>query len=289
MAKDVAVGKLAKISQAQQNMLLAVLLASLFLGVAISLVSYFIKQISFNTEIIMEEEKQIVKYSEVIKNIGVCKPPKGSVYSNKELEECNPDTIELSEIQGSLRDNILTNLASNQALNSVPKEDNSECVNSTTGKNFTYDELMENYNNASSTDDRKAASQRIRSCSALRIIPDALPAFKNQEALLASLNKLFNISNWEPESISPSEEAPTIDEETGTNAISVMWNIEADSQKTMTVLTNIERSIREYNIGTVNIEWSGSNSLNLNAQATAYYMDESGISESTKTFRLEEE
>ena len=59
MAKEIAIGKRAKISEAQQYTLLAVLIASLFLGVAICLISYFIKQISFNTGIIMEQEKQI--------------------------------------------------------------------------------------------------------------------------------------------------------------------------------------------------------------------------------------
>ena len=99
--KEIAVGKRAKISEAQQSTLLAVLIASLFLGVAICLVSYFIKQISFNTEIIMEQEQQIVKYSNVIKNIGVCKKPNGNTYSSKELEECTPDAIEISQIPDS--------------------------------------------------------------------------------------------------------------------------------------------------------------------------------------------
>ena len=182
MAKEIAVGKRAKISEAQQHTLLAVLIASLFLGVAISLISYFIKQISFNTKIIMEEEKQIASYSEVIKNIGVCKKPNGSVYSSEELKNCNPDGIEISEVPDSLRSNIIKDLASNSALNSVPKESNSNCINPSTNKNYTYNELIKAYNETTSTEDRLAASQRIRSCSALRIIPDALPAFQNEEA-----------------------------------------------------------------------------------------------------------
>ena len=54
MAKEIAIGKRAKISQAQQNMLLAVLGASVVLGAAISLILHFIQQISFNTEVIMK-------------------------------------------------------------------------------------------------------------------------------------------------------------------------------------------------------------------------------------------
>jgi hypothetical protein len=56
MAKEVAIEKRAKISQAQQYVLLAVLGASIFLGVAISLIFYFVRQISFNSEVIAEEE-----------------------------------------------------------------------------------------------------------------------------------------------------------------------------------------------------------------------------------------
>ena len=287
MTKEIAVGKRAKISEAQQHTLLAVLIASLFLGVAICLISYFIKQISFNTKIIMEEEKQIANYSEVIKNIGVCKKPNGSVYSSEELKNCNPDSIEISEVPDSLRSNILKDLASSSALNSVPKEDNSSCINPQTNKNYTYNELIKAYNDTTSTEERLAASQRIRSCSALRIIPDALPAYQNEEALLASLNKLFIISGWEPESISPSGESPTTSNTPGVNAMSVRLSIQGGSDITTTVLNNIERSIREFNIERASIEWSGDNALDLNAQATAYYMDEASIIESSKTFNLE--
>ena len=287
MAKEIAIGKRAKISEAQQYTLLAVLIASLFLGVAICLISYFIKQISFNTGIIMEQEKQIKNYSEVIKNIGVCKAPSGSTYSREELEKCNPDGTEINEIEGSLRSNIVKDLASNKALNSVPKESDSNCINPNTNKNYTYSELIKAYNDTTSTEDRLVASQRIRSCSALRIIPDALPAYQNEEALLASLNKLFIASDWEPESISPSGEEPVASGVSGVNSMSVRLSIQGGTDVTTKILENIERSIREFNIERASIEWSSDNSLDLNAQATAYFMDESTISESSKTFNLE--
>ena len=50
MAKEVAISKRIKISEAQQYMLLAVLGASVVLGVAISLTAHFIQQISFNAK-----------------------------------------------------------------------------------------------------------------------------------------------------------------------------------------------------------------------------------------------
>ena len=110
-----------------------------------------------------------------------------------------------------------------------------------------------------------------------------MPAFQNEEALLASLNKLFNISGWEPESISPTGTISVSDLAPGLNTISVNLSIEADTGTTQTILNNIERSIRDFNFNNAVIEWGGDNSLELQANATAYYMDESTIPETTKT------
>lgn len=287
MAKEIALSKKLKISQAQQYMMLAVFGASAFLGVAISLVSIFIRQISFNTKVIMEEEKSIADYSHLIEDVGICKKPSagsGKIYSSQDLENCKPDSIETDEVSGSLRANILEKLASNEALNSVPKKDNPDCEDPN-GNQYTYNDLMSLYKNARGAEELAAANQRIKTCSALRVIPDALPAFKNEEALLASLNQLFNISDWEPESISPSGEVSLSELASGLNTISVNLSIEADSDKTMDILRNIERSIREFNINTASIQWGGNSSLEVRAEASAYYMDESHILESNKSIK----
>ena len=60
MAKEVAIGKRAKISEAQQYMLLSVLVASVVLGAAISLIIHFVQQISFNAKVIAAEDEAIV-------------------------------------------------------------------------------------------------------------------------------------------------------------------------------------------------------------------------------------
>lgn len=289
MAKEVAIGKRAKISEAQQYMLLAVLGASVALGAAISLTVHFVKQISFYAEAIAAEEKSIASYSDIIKTTGICKSPKGEVYSDEELKNCDPDSIETSEIPGTLRANILENLAANKALNSVPKEASSSCINPVTGKNYTYAELNKIYDDATGATELTAASQLIKSCSALRVIPDALPAFKNEEALLASLNKLFIDSGWQPESLSPSGSSSVSGVIPGLNTLSVSLSIEADTSTTMSVLNNIEHSIREFDIERATIEWGGNNTLALQAQATAYYMDPSSIIETTQTLTAEED
>lgn len=287
MAKEIAIGKRAKISEAQQYMLLSVLGASVILGIAISLIVHFIQKISFNSRVIAAEEKTIVEYSDIIKNIGICPSPKGSIYSGQELDNCDPNSVEISQIPDTLRANILENTAANQALNSVPKEDDKSCRKPGSEDDYTYKELSEMYNNATNSDQLQEASQLIKKCSALRVIPDALPAFKNEEALLASLNKLFNISGWEPENISPSG-TTSISETGGLNTISVNLSVEAGTGTTMTVLNNIERSIREFEIERAIISWQNDNTLSLSAQATAYFMDPSTIRETTETISAED-
>lgn len=301
--KEIAIEKKLKISTAQQNMILAVLGASVVLGAAACLTIRFAKQISFNANVIMAQEESIAKYSDAIKITGACKAPSGSVYSDAELASCDPNNIDIEEVSGSLRANILGELASNAALNSVPKDTTSSCVDPETGKKFTYNELIKKYHEAKGAEQLSEASQLIKSCSALRVIPDALPAYVNEEALLASLNQIFKISDWEPESISPTGEMITpgddgsgdtsldgTDTSSDTNTIggiALNLSIEADSAVTTTVLNNIDRSIRQFNIMGASIEWGGDNSLIFHANAAAFYTQPSSIIESSKTIQAE--
>ena len=285
MAKEVAVEKRAKISEAQQTMILSVLGAAVFLGAALAFSLRMIKQISFNAKVIAAEEQSISAYSNAIKQTGICKSPKGSVYSDEEIKNCNPDEIDIDDIPDTLRANILENVAASKALASVSAINTRSCINPATNKEYTYNELNKFYNNGN---DLRSASNLIKSCSALRVIPDALPAFKNEEALLASLNKIFNLSNWQPDSLSPSGSASSASYGTGMNALSVRLAVEnAGSATTLTILNNIEHSIREFNIDRATIEWSAGG-LNLQAQATAYYMDETTLNETTTTIKAEE-
>lgn len=285
MAKEVAIEKRAKISEAQQYVLLAVLGASIFLGVAIALIFFFVKQISFNSNVIAEEEKSIVAYSNAIRDIGVCTKPKGAVYSDEELKNCDPDSIDVSSIPGTLRANIIDNLAANTALNSVPKESSSGCINPYTGKKYSYEELNKIYEEAESGDDLVKASELIQSCSALRIIPDAIPAFKNEEALLSSLNKIFLITGIEPETLSPTGAAGESNYGKGLESISVRLSVESETPTTVGFLENVEHSIREFNIERATIEWAQGGKLVLQAQASAFYMVPSELVETTETIK----
>ena len=281
-AREIAIGKRLKISQAQEYMVFAVMVASVALGTALALVIHFMNEIAFNAEVIGAKNAAIDAYSDVISEIGVCKKPKGKTYSEEELKKCSPDMIEVSEIPGTLLARILQDLAASQSLNAVPKEDDSSCINPDTGKNYTYDELEAVYDDADG-EKLAAASSLLKTCSALRVIPDALPAFKNEEALLSSLNKIFIMSGWEPESLSPSGNSSVTTANGGLGNLSLNLSIEANTETTLTVLNNIERSIRNFDIESATISWGKEGTLELTARANAYYMTPSVLKEVNKT------
>ncbi len=285
MAKEVAISKRAKISQAQKYMLLAVLGTGAVLGVAVAMVMHFVAQIAFNASVIAAEDEAIATYSTAIRSIGICKKPAGENYTDEELKRCTPDSIDVATIPGTLRANILEGMAANEALNSVPKDSSPSCMNNETGKSYTYEEMEAIYDEAETTEEIMAASELIQVCSALRIIPDALPAFKNEEALLSSLNKIFYLSGWEPETLSPTGTSANAGFGTNLNSMSVRLAVEAGTATTVRVLNNIERSIREFNVERATIQWSSNDTLNLQAQATAYYMTPTTLTEANKVIR----
>jgi hypothetical protein len=120
-----------------------------------------------------------------------------------------------------------------------------------------------------------------RICSALRVIPDALPSVRNDEAAYASLNKLFLLTKdengqpVEPESIAPGSNNPTTDN-SGLSTIPVSLSIKNTSTTARAVLDTIERSIRNYDIRSATIAWRSSDGINrdqieLRGTAVAYY------------------
>lgn len=265
-------GKRAKISQAQQYMVMAVLGTSIFFGIAIAVVTNSIDRISFSAKIISTQDQAITNLSDTIKNIGICRKPSGKVYSDEELKKCNPDSVTTADVSGSLRSNILVDLASNAALESVPNTSNATCVNAKTGKHYTYSELEKNYNDAANDEARVLASNLIKSCSALRVIPDALPAFKNEEALLASIDQIFRDTNTEPEGLTPSGESGIANFGTNLYTIGIRLSIESNAGTVNAFLDNVERSIRTLNIASANIAWSTRNTVEFQARGSAYYM-----------------
>ena len=284
MAKEKPTDKRVKISKAQQQIMLSVLVTSLVFGLALVLSIYFIRVASFNTKVLAAEDESIENYSKSILNIGICKDTdRDKILSKKELEKCNPDSIPVDSIPGTLRYNVAVEMANNGDLESVARASLSDCYDAN-GKKKDYAQA---YSDATTDEEREYQLGLMKMCTALRVVPDALPAQENDEALLASLNEIFIESNWEPESLSPSGSTVDIDIE-GLGGIPVSLVVEADAETTLRVLTNIEKSIRSFDPTTATIAWT-EGGLNLRAQMTAYYTEEAGIQEGTKTVTAKEQ
>lgn len=288
--ETVAPTKRIRISEAQKYILVATVGASIILGATLCAIMRFSEQISFNNKILGAQDEAIRNYTSAIQTTGLCAKPAGdrNTYTDDELKKCNPATVSINEIPNTLKAKILTDLAANQDLNAVQKEADETCVNpnSKEGKNYTYEELRQNYNDAVQKGNEVEianANNLMQTCSALRIIPDALPSVKNEDALLASLDRIFRISGWSPESLSPGGSSNTGSSNKGLNSLLVSLSVKADSAKTMNVLHNIEHSIRDFDISRATIKWSGEDTLSLQASATAYYVSEATIEQGTQT------
>ena len=282
MAQEISISKKLKISKAQQNMLGAVLGASMILGVCLVLALYFMRYIKFNATVIGEKDKAIEGYSNMIKEVGVCKKPTGKIYSERDLKTCHPNETDVNSVQGTLRSQILVDMAQNKDLEAVGRDTVSICYNSSTKEKYNYKFWNDKIINAPNEDLREYYTKLFGMCSALRAVPDALPANKNELALMASLDRIFEISSWTPTSLSPGGEIET--NIPGLGAIEVNLTVEADGGTTQNVLSNIEKSIRDFEVNTATIEWNGGQ-LNLSAKATAFYTQEVGLEEYTETVK----
>ncbi len=281
MAAKPADTKREKISKAQQLTMLEVLGASLVLGTCLVLMNFIGKYIEFNTRIIAAKNESIAMYDETLRNIGICPDTdKDGRLSAREIEECDPNSVKLSQVPNSLRYNVLEVMAQNADLESVARKRNENCYDAD-GKRINFNEM---YNSATTESERQQILQATKICSSLRVISDALPAQKNTEALMASLNQLFIISNWEPENIAPRDETVVLDDLSGVEAIPVTLQVNGNGATVLTVLNNIDRSIRNFDITSATVEWTNTG-LNLTARANAYYMDGVWNLETEKTLR----
>ncbi len=281
MAAKPADTKREKISKAQQLTMLEVLGASLVLGTCLVLMNFIGKYIEFNTRIIAAKNESIAMYDETLRNIGICPDTdKDGRLSAREIEECDPNSVKLSQVPNSLRYNVLEVMAQNADLESVARKRNENCYDAD-GKRIDFNEM---YNSATTESERQQILQATKICSSLRVISDALPAQKNTEALMASLNQLFIISNWEPENIAPRDETVVLDDLSGVEAIPVTLQVNGNGATVLTVLNNIDRSIRNFDITSATVEWTNTG-LNLTARANAYYMDGVWNLETEKTLR----
>lgn len=288
--QDKMFGKRTRINKMQQQMLLAVLGASLALGISFVVSIYFVKHMNFNGEVMKARDVSIGNYYQAIKNVGICKDDnKDGKFTDKELEKCDPQAIDVTTIPGTLRHNVMVKMANNTDLESVARESQKQCFDD---KNKRIDFTVA-YAKAKNDDERSYNLKMMKMCSALRVIPDALPAQKNDEALLASLNQIFLLSGFEPEQLSPGTNYKQ-SKVSGVSTIPVSLTVKRNEGETMSIISNIERSIRAFGIDSAQIKWgssstSGNTNLELLAQGTAFYSAETTVQEKFETVQAKKD
>ena len=252
--KGVAFGKWAKIDKAQRNMFLAVCGASIVLGVTVVSIIYFAKVISFNGKLISEKDKIIKDYTSI----------------QTSLESISQQVEDLKD---------------NENLEVIARTRAADCLTI----------------NDKNIDESVATELEVaRTCSALRVIPDAIPSSRNIEATLASLNQLLlwsdsnikieGISGADVETTDSSDEENEEGEEGGVagtlQPIGASLSIDDTTERVHRALDTIESSIRNFDITSASITFSGdsaeSDSIQLNATFAAYYSDPVNIEKQSK-------
>jgi len=290
----VAVGKRVRMTKMQQHIILAVLIASVITGASIVFSIYFVKYINFNERVMAEKSEAISNYNQTIKNVGICGSPSSKnadgtvVYTDQDLAKCQPELLNVETLSGTLRYNVMVGMANNVNLESVAREITSGGCYGEGGKRIDF---VAEYSNARTTEDRANVLEKMKVCSSLRVVPDALPAKENVEALLASLNQLFLLyKNKEPISLSPAGGAISTSI-SGVYALPVNLRIEETAETTTGILDNVERSIRTFDVSSATLTWAGQNdegvetTLELSASAQAYFTTEMTVAEEEVTVR----
>ena len=273
-----AVAKRVKISKTQQQTLLIALVTAVVVGICGVLAVFFGKYINFNKRVIAAKDEAISNYEKTIKNVGLCLDrDKDGKFSEDEIKKCNPDDLNSANLTGTLRYNVMVNMANNTDLESVARDSQKDCYDAA-GKKIDW---QKKFDETEDDEEQSKYLSMLKMCSALRVIPDALPAQMNEEALMSSLNQVFLLSNWEPESISPSGSATT--GTTGISTIPISLVVETTNDRAMTVLSNIEKSIRTFDIKTARISWSRNDFLTIRGQGVAYYTEDADVVQTIET------
>ena len=193
---------------------------------------------------------------------------KWMVFNARVIGEKSQIITDYKTIQGNvekLAENVQM-LSENENLEVVARARENQCMNFTSSAVDTPDRI-----------------ELARICSALRVIPEALPSTENLGATLASLNKLFLETNDEqgnpvdPDSVNPGSTESEMELSEGLGIIPVSLAIEKNSVTTRAVLDTIERSIRNFDIQTATIAWRSSSAeggvdmIELRGNAVAYY------------------
>lgn len=271
-----------KISKAQQTTILEVLIASLLVGAAFMFSIWLIRYISFNTKVITAKGESVDNYEASVINTGACDDSNGDgKLSDSELDSCTPDSTPLATVPSSLRSNVMVTTANSPALESVQRSLASSCYDAY-GEEVNYLAL---YERATNDSEREYYLSLYQTCSALRVIPDALPSTYNVEAAMASLNYLFNVAGVTPEAMNPEGSTQVADLGNGQlMSTGINFTMQASERDILNMLETIERSIRNYTFNTASIDVSN-NQLSFSGLVDVYYVEDSTLEEDNRTVR----
>ncbi len=252
--KGVALAKRAKIDAAQKNMLVAVCIASIILGVTVVGVIYLTKKISFNAMKISENDKVIANFKtsqDQLKDLSISV---SSLASNERLEvvagersntKCNTETLQSIESEdGYDLENIevvRTCSALRAIADTLPSSSNQDAANSSLNWLIIHNDK--------------------------NIILEGLSGSDSASGGLVDENgNTLNLSTL------------------GTNV-----SIKDAPSKVNRAITAIESSIRNFDISSVSISWSDyergkshDSEIEFNAVYRSYYSDKVSIQQKTK-------
>ena len=281
--KGVSIAKRAKISKAEQNMFIAVCLASILLGITIIGVYHLVMTIQFNGKVLTETAR---------------------IRDEVKADQDNIRTLK----------NNIADLSRNENLESVGRE-NSECEG--------YTAPSADVEDANIVEDLT----KTRTCSALRVVADALPSLTSENDFEGTLNSFIkllihddNIVNIESLSLNDSLEYEVTVNDNGStdgssdgssessdgseakklniNAMGISVNAKDSATKIKKTMSSIEDSIRNYDIRNVTITWSEQevgeegqlqSIIELNATYSAYYSSSVSAFSQIKTICADDE
>ena len=252
-SKGVAIAKRAKISSAQKNMLIAVGLTSMLLGITVVGVIYLAKKISFNALIISENNKVVNDLKTTQNNLKSLSISVSELASNEKFEvvaternkvKCDPETIK--------------NISSDGGYDL----DNIEIVRTCSALRVISDTLP-------STMNQDASNSSINWL-----------IIHNDDTI-----GLEGISSG-----SGGGEVGTIgDEQLNLGAIEASISIKDSATKINKVISRIESSIRNFDMTSASIGWAdydrGANNSEISFDATfrSYYSGKVGLKRGSKT------
>ncbi len=247
--KGVAFAKRAKISKAQQSMLIAIGIASVVLGVTLVGVVYLVKVIRFNMDIISEKDESIKGFTRVQENLKTIASKVGDLATSENLEVMarNRDGENCKNFKEEGFEYSLANI---------------QMARTCSGLRVIPDSLPSSLNQEATV----SSINWLMNKSGVNI-----------ENIAFNASSDYSLSNTSSDTENDSEASEENSATTITaNVSQINIGVEDSSIKVKQMLDDIENSIRNYDVYTITIEWADSDlnsAITLSGAYIAYYSD----------------